>query len=76
MLQMKDVNTDTIDAGSGLPLKFVIGFTLSIILTAFSLWATFYSDFSMRILPAVLAMLTFFQAIRQLLYVHSYQSKN
>ncbi|WP_028785011.1 hypothetical protein [Thalassobacillus devorans] len=71
MNNQKDLNNN--EAPVALPWKPVFGFILSIILTAFSLWGTFYSTYSPKFLLGAIAILAFYQAIVQLFHVQAYQ---
>lgn len=50
----------------GLNWKPIVGFILSIILTAFALWAALYSGYSPKILFFSLSIVAFTQAVLQL----------
>ncbi len=76
MPQMKNMNTESIYESSESPWRHVVGFVLSIILAALSLWTVLYSDVSMKSLVSVISIFAFLQAVRQLLYVRSHQLEN
>ncbi|ASK63838.1 hypothetical protein CFK37_17570 [Virgibacillus phasianinus] len=50
-------------------IRHVFGFMLCIILTAASLWATFYSGYEPKLLFIAIAVLAFVQALIQLFQV-------
>jgi heme/copper-type cytochrome/quinol oxidase subunit 4 len=50
-------------------LRYIIGFTLCILLTAFSLWAAVFSGYSYKMVFAAIAFLAFVQAIMQLFQI-------
>lgn len=52
-----------------LELRYIIGFTLCILLTAFSLWAAVFSGYSYKMVFAAIAVLAFVQAIIQLFQI-------
>ncbi|GGB57103.1 hypothetical protein GCM10011409_38290 [Lentibacillus populi] len=52
-----------------LQARCIIGFSLCIILTAFSLWAAMFSGYSFKAIYAVLSVLAFIEAIIQLFRV-------
>lgn len=69
MAQHKDVNAG--QAHHGFPWKHVVGYSLSIILTALALWAAFYGGFSTKVILIFISVFAFLQATIQLfLFMH------
>ncbi|MDN4524678.1 cytochrome aa3 quinol oxidase subunit IV [Fictibacillus fluitans] len=59
----------------GIPWKHVIGYLLSIILTALALWVTFETGFSTRTILIIIFIFAFLQAALQLLmFMHMTES--
>ncbi|MBM7553851.1 hypothetical protein [Thalassobacillus pellis] len=69
------VRTEFYRGEGHLPWKHVLGFTLCIILTALSVWGTFHSGYSPKPLLVIIAIFSFSQAILQLFFLQSKQSK-
>ncbi|MEW9677945.1 hypothetical protein ABRT01_17630 [Lentibacillus sp. L22] len=59
----------------GIQFRYYIGFTLCILLSAFSLWAAVFSGYSYKIVFAAIAVLAFVQAIIQLFQVKPAQTE-
>ncbi|WP_404452192.1 hypothetical protein LG329_17840 [Virgibacillus necropolis] len=55
----------------GLQWKPIIGFVLCIMITAVSLWGAFYSGYSPKLLFMAVSVLSFTQAVQQLLQVQT-----
>ncbi|MFC7319687.1 hypothetical protein [Halobacillus campisalis] len=63
------VNNQESQYAPELPSKYIVGFMLCIMLTAFSLWGAVYSSYSPKPLLYAIAAFAFSQAILQLLHV-------
>ncbi|WLD93275.1 hypothetical protein [Alkalihalobacillus sp. AL-G] len=71
MMQNNNFNKKHADGYESLPWKHVVGFVLSVILSAFSLWTVFYTGHSMKLLFVLISVVAFSQAILNLFHINA-----